>query len=112
MLLPNSRVAQDPSRRATNGSLPDRRVRAASQTTATKSSDDAQELTGSCDAELSDPITRATNATQPKKVFYWRRGQDSNLRCRYRHTCFQDKRIQPLCHPSAEVPGFQSETAQ
>ncbi len=42
----------------------------------------------------------------------WRRGQDSNLRCRYRHTCFQDKRIQPLCHPSAEVPRFQYETAQ
>ena len=33
----------------------------------------------------------------------WRRGQDSNLRCPYGHTCFQDKRIQPLCHPSAEV---------
>jgi hypothetical protein len=30
----------------------------------------------------------------------WRRGQDSNLRCRCRHTCFQDRRIQPLCHPS------------
>ena len=36
----------------------------------------------------------------------WRRGRDSNPRCRCRHTGFQDRRIQPLCHPSTPVFKF------
>ena len=36
----------------------------------------------------------------------WRRGRDSNPRCRCRHTGFQDRRIQPLCHPSVRVFKF------
>ncbi len=31
----------------------------------------------------------------------WRRERDSNPRCPQRHNGFQDRRIKPLCHPSA-----------
>ena len=33
-----------------------------------------------------------------------RRGWDSNPRCLLRHSCFQDKRDRPLCHPSLYLP--------
>jgi hypothetical protein len=33
----------------------------------------------------------------------WRRERDSNPRCPFRHNGFQDRRIKPLCHPSAGV---------
>ena len=39
-----------------------------------------------------DPVTR-------------RRVDDSNLRCRFRHSGFQDQCIRPLCQPSALIRG-------
>ena len=32
----------------------------------------------------------------------WRRERDSNPRCPFRHNGFQDRRFQPLTHPSAD----------
>jgi site-specific DNA recombinase len=37
----------------------------------------------------------------PTQGLKWRRGRDSNPRCPYGHNGFRDRRIRPLCHPSA-----------
>ena len=33
----------------------------------------------------------------------WRRREDSNPRCPFRHTCFRNMRVQPLCHASESL---------
>ena len=37
-------------------------------------------------------------------VLDWRKGRDSNPRYRFRYSGFQDRRLQPLGHPSALEP--------
>ena len=56
------------------------------------------------DVILSEPFSLSIRDKASASVYsmQWRRERDSNPRYLFRHNGFQDRRYQPLTHPSAQ----------
>ena len=62
----------------------------------------ADSVDSSTELALGEPPTLIIHLNLIAIIALWRRERDSNPRYPFRYNGFQDRRIKPLCHPSAD----------